>query len=144
MSIENMTPEQWKRYTTDKPRRKAPENAVKKAVTNWLTLHGIPWDRQQAGALKVKAPTGREYYVHLAHEGASDIVACLPPYGRFVAIETKQAKGKQRGAQARYQHNIEKAGGIYVLAKNIDDLAPLKTLQEPHERILHERMKPKK
>jgi hypothetical protein len=38
-----------------------------------------------------------------------------------VKIEVKIGKDRQSEAQKRYQENIEKAGGIYYIAKNFDD-----------------------
>jgi hypothetical protein len=44
-------------------------------------------------------------------------------FGQFIAIECKREKGgKQSEAQARFQKNIENHGGLYVLAKSVDEV----------------------
>jgi hypothetical protein len=42
--------------------------------------------------------------------------------GRAFAIEVKTEKGKQRLAQAAWQSAWEKRGGIYVLARSVEDV----------------------
>lgn len=42
--------------------------------------------------------------------------------GQAFGIEVKTAKGKQRDAQKRWQDAWEKRGGIYILARSLDDV----------------------
>ena len=42
--------------------------------------------------------------------------------GRAFAIEVKTAKGQQREAQKNWQKAWEKRGGIYVLARSVEDV----------------------
>lgn len=52
-------------------------------------------------------------------DGTADISAVW--MGRSIKIEVKASKGeKQSEKQKQYQERIEKAGGIYILAKNMD------------------------
>lgn len=66
---------------------------------------------------------GREYIVSWAQShmtvGTADISATV--HGRSVKIEVKVGKDRQSDAQRRYQQSIEAAGGIYYIARNIDD-----------------------
>lgn len=44
--------------------------------------------------------------------------------GRFVAIECKRERGgTQSDDQARFQRNIERHGGLYILARSVEDVA---------------------
>lgn len=51
--------------------------------------------------------------------GTADISATIR--GRSVKIEVKIGRDRQSEAQKRYQASIEAAGGIYYIARNIDD-----------------------
>ena len=51
--------------------------------------------------------------------GSSDISATIK--GRSVKIEVKFGKDKQSDHQKSYQESIEKAGGVYIIAKNMTD-----------------------
>ena len=42
--------------------------------------------------------------------------------GRAFAIEVKTARGQQREAQKNWQKAWEKRGGIYVLARSVEDV----------------------
>lgn len=49
--------------------------------------------------------------------------------GKFVGIEFKSAKGKQREDQVRWEREINQAGGTYILARSLDEVITLlKTL----------------
>ena len=118
---------QWK--ARNKPKRKAPENKVKNACMDWLAAHGIIRNRQQCGRIKAVNPhTRKEYWIYLAEEGSGDIVGCTKK-GRFFEVETKPPKGGvwEPEQQAR-KRKVEASGGIYILARSIDDLSPLLTL----------------
>lgn len=52
--------------------------------------------------------------------GHSDLLACVA--GRYVAIEAKSATGRQRPEQAAFQAAVERAGGVYVLARSLSDV----------------------
>jgi hypothetical protein len=41
--------------------------------------------------------------------------------GVSVKIEVKYGKDRQSEDQKKYEHSINEAGGIYVIARNIDD-----------------------
>ncbi len=56
--------------------------------------------------------------------GCADILACYR--GRFIAIEVKTERGRQSQQQRRFQAAVERAGGLYVLARSpADALAAL-------------------
>jgi hypothetical protein len=51
--------------------------------------------------------------------GSADISATIK--GRSVKIEVKWGKDRQSAAQAKYQSDIERAGGIYLIVHTFDD-----------------------
>jgi hypothetical protein len=51
--------------------------------------------------------------------GSADISATIK--GRSVKIEVKIGKDRQSEAQKKYQEMIERAGGVYIIAKNFDE-----------------------
>lgn len=54
-----------------------------------------------------------------AKAGTSDLTCCFA--GQFVAIEVK-ATTAQSEAQQRYQARVEALGGLYILARSVDDV----------------------
>jgi hypothetical protein len=54
-------------------------------------------------------------------KGWPDITACLPG-GRFLGIECKAPKGTQSEEQKMFQALIEGLGGIYILARSVEDV----------------------
>lgn len=57
--------------------------------------------------------------------GSSDILAIRPPNGQLCAIEGKVGKDKQRPEQKNFQIAVEKRGGIYILARSVEDIEHL-------------------
>ncbi len=51
--------------------------------------------------------------------GCADIIGCYR--GRFVAIEVKTETGRQSQQQRRFQAAVERAGGLYVVARSPSD-----------------------
>ena len=43
-------------------------------------------------------------------------------WGRIVCIEVKSAKGKLSPDQEAFKQNIEANGGIYILARSVEDV----------------------
>lgn len=56
-------------------------------------------------------------------KGAADLIAILKPAGRALAVEVKTGTGKLTPAQRKYGLAIEHAGGIFVCARSVDDVA---------------------
>lgn len=63
--------------------------------------------------------------------GIPDIIACYK--GRFFGIEVKTTKGKPSALQLKNLDMINKAGGIGVLARSVEDIA--KAIQEYEQLI---------
>jgi hypothetical protein len=52
--------------------------------------------------------------------GRADILCCLA--GRFVAVEVKTGAGRPSESQKRFRDSVEKAGGLYVLCHDLEEL----------------------
>lgn len=65
---------------------------------------------------KVQSVDGR--WIQLAPPGTADIIGSVA--GRFVAVECKTVRGQQRETQKAFQDAVERAGGIYLIARDPD------------------------
>jgi hypothetical protein len=54
--------------------------------------------------------------------GASDIVGVMPG-GRFIAVECKAPGGRLSELQQQFLKDIERMGGLAVVAKSAEDIA---------------------
>lgn len=52
--------------------------------------------------------------------GSSDIIAIIA--GRFVGIEAKVGRDRQRPNQVAFATAVQRAGGLYILARSVDDV----------------------
>lgn len=59
-------------------------------------------------------------FVTFGIPGQPDIFAIIQ--GRFVGIEVKTAVGRQSKDQKNWQRNCERAGGLYILARSVEDV----------------------
>lgn len=64
-------------------------------------------------------------FMRLAPKGTADIIGIKN--GKAIAIEVKSATGKQSKVQILWQQQWESNGGIYIIARCIDDV--LKIIQ---------------
>lgn len=107
-------------------------NGLTKCVIDWIKLNGWqaerintmgrPIDnRQQVTDVLGRTRTigGITWVQSTSTTGSADISATIN--GRSVKIEVKTGKDRQSEAQKKYQEDIEKAGGIYIIVKCFDD-----------------------
>jgi hypothetical protein len=66
-----------------------------------------------------RATPGRKNNVLL---GGPDIEGLLSPHGRYFCVETKTKNGKLRPHQEIFKINVESNGGVYIIARGIEDL----------------------
>jgi hypothetical protein len=59
--------------------------------------------------------------IRSAPDGTPDLLGVKSP-GQAFGIEVKAAKGVQREAQKNWQKAWEKRGGIYILARSVEDV----------------------
>ena len=102
-----------------KPRTKrTPEGELKRGVMDFLALQAdCVIVRVFCG--KVKAEHGG--WIHGAPNGTADFVGHCA--GIPVALELKAKRGKRSEEQAAFADKWEKAGGVCVLVKTLDDVA---------------------
>lgn len=54
--------------------------------------------------------------------GSPDIEGIIGPQGKYLGIEAKSIKGKQRPEQAAFQRRVVALGGLYILAFSVTDV----------------------
>ncbi len=73
--------------------------------------------RANTGAAMVK---GR--LVRFGVPGQPDIQGIIAPTGKYLGIEVKSPTGRQSEEQKLFQAMVERQGGIYILARSVDDV----------------------
>ena len=91
--------------------KKQPESVILQAVRNVLVLDGYDVTRHQQGLG--------------CRKGFPDLTALKD--GRTLYIEIKTATGKQSPYQVEFQRICEAHGGVYILARSVDDIVPYLT-----------------
>ena len=100
---------------------KTPEREVVKACLEYLELRGVYAYRQNTGAAEYADNTGRRRFVRYGKPGISDIIGVLPG-GRFIAVECKAPGGRLSEHQTEFLKDIERMGGLAVIARSVEDL----------------------
>lgn len=95
------------------------ESAIQRAILETLTALGCTVWRNQAGKVRVRGG-----YMALSPEGTPDIVGYTRD-GRFLAIEVKAPKGREREAQLLWRERAQKAGCIVGVARSVQDAIAL-------------------
>ncbi len=107
-------------------------NGLTKCIVHWINLNGYQAERISTTGRYIdnskvvtdvlgnrkKIGTGK-YIKGSGTNGSADISATIK--GRSIKIEVKIGKDRQSEAQIEYQKMIEKAGGIYFIAKDFDE-----------------------
>jgi len=70
----------------------------------------------------VGAAISKAGLVRFGVKGMADIHCIQLPHGRLIAIEVKTDRGRQSKDQKRYERMITKYGGLYVLARSVEDV----------------------
>lgn len=100
---------------------KTPEAAVLHACLHWLALRGIKAWRNNSGVAMMKGRGGRMQPVRFGARGQADILGILPG-GRFLAVECKSSTGKTTEDQEAFLREVNRLGGLAIVARSIDDL----------------------
>ena len=90
------------------------EHDIQDQILDWLKGWHVFCYRQNTGMAKLKGG----FWVRFGKPGAPDIVAVLN--GRFIGIEVKKPGAKQSESQSDYQRELERAGGLYILAFSLE------------------------
>jgi hypothetical protein len=86
------------------------EKALKAVVVNWLLLQGC-WIFTQGMHRKTRGKPG-----------APDLIVCVPPDGKFFAVELKVRGARLESAQQTEMGHIQEAGGVVVVARCLEDV----------------------
>ena len=99
----------------------APETRIQNQILRWLADRPYlgRFCRMNSGALRDRK--GR--LVRYGLPGLSDIVGILRDGGRVLCVEVKTKTGRQSETQAQFQKMIDSCNGIYILARDVNDLA---------------------
>jgi hypothetical protein len=92
-------------------------------------IGALPWLRvwrNNTGALKDQ----RGQLITFGLKGSADIFGVMAPDGRFLAIEVKTPKGRQSEPQRAFEKMVTAMGGIYILARSVDDVYKALKLKE--------------
>ena len=119
-------------YITFTPMKANSANELTKAVIKFIRLSGGQAERISVTGRTIN--TRKTYTDILGHrkqigsvkyipsamtKGSADISATIQ--GKSIKIEIKWGKDRQSPAQAKYQAEIEKAGGIYLIIHTFDE-----------------------
>lgn len=85
----------------------------------WRANTGVGWFANGQPARKTDPGA---YPVKFGTPGQGDISGLVLPSGRRLEIETKTERGRQSDDQKSFQTMIERFGGLYVLARSLDDV----------------------
>ena len=99
-----------------------PETALIRVLMDYLHLHKIPCWRQNTTGTRRRDQAGREFWVPSPCRGVSDILGCLPPTGRLLAVEAKVKPNRPSDDQEAFLANVQAAGGLAIVAYTLDDL----------------------
>jgi hypothetical protein len=95
--------------------RQPKESEIQKSILDWLAAKRIFHYRQNTGAVQTETR-----FFRFGAVGAPDIIAVVG--GRYVGIEVKAPRGNQSPAQREFEGRLRMAGGVYVLARSIEDV----------------------
>jgi hypothetical protein len=106
------------RFKDMKPRTYDPKtaNGLTKMIVDWINYNGGQAERISTTGRYIVAQ--KKWIKGSGTKGSADISATIK--GRSVKIEVKIGKDKMSEDQVKYQEAIEKAGGIYYIAKDFD------------------------
>lgn len=85
----------------------------------WRANTGMAWFKDGESARKTDKGA---YPVRFGTPGQGDISGLKLPSGRRLEIECKAARGRQSEEQKSFQRMVERFGGLYVLARAVDDV----------------------
>ena len=94
------------------------EKDIQKGILEYLSYRkGFFWRNNSGGFRDIK-----NHFYRFGLKGSPDILGIIPPDGRLVAIEVKSATGQMTDDQRWFQEQVEKHGGVYVLARSVQDV----------------------
>lgn len=98
-----------------------PEGKIQLEILKYLRSHGVFCFRNQPSTYNHKL--GIYQSNPYVMKGTPDIIAIIN--GKFVGIEVKTKTGKMSADQVLFKKRLEANGGVYVLARSVDNVAHL-------------------
>lgn len=110
--------------STHKKKKPAPDSeaAIQKRIIALLERRGFIVIRTNSGQIQIDDPQTGTRFVQLGSKGRSDLHACQPVTGRFIAIEVKRPGNKPTPKQQAYIDRVNAAGGLAFVATSVDDV----------------------
>lgn len=100
----------------------AAEKDIQKAILQYLRLRGFLCKRNNSG-MAFSSYNGKKRAFIVGESGWPDIeLIDHRTDGRYVGIEVKARRGVLSESQKRIGDLITKSGGIYVIARSVDDV----------------------
>lgn len=97
------------------------EKQIENQILFWLRAQGIySWKNQSVGIFDAKKQVFRKSKNPWHINGVADILGVIE--GRFLSIEVKSKKGVHSDSQKTFAENVGKNGGIYILARSVEDV----------------------
>jgi len=104
------------------------ENQVQSACQKFLQLKGAFVWRNQSRTIMVPGKGGKPRPMFFGLPGSPDLIGVLN--GRAIGVECKKPLGPRGGhggsvqtsEQKAFQDEFERAGGLYILARSVDDV----------------------
>lgn len=97
------------------------ETALVKAAIDFLTMKGIRAWRENSGGMTATHNGKKRFVKFSGAPGKSDIIGILPN-GRFLAVECKTGKNKPTEIQQAFLAMVKDAGGLAIVAWDLDDI----------------------
>ena len=107
----------YKKASAAKSPLKTSEADVLKACLEYLRIRGHFVWRQNTGQATT---SGRR--IRFGIPGCADIIGITRYSGKFLAVECKSLTGRQSIEQVSFERECKSRGGIYILARSIEDL----------------------
>lgn len=95
------------------------EGGLQRTILDFLAVHRIWHMRMNTGAVTA-IYKGKRRFIRFSKPGCPDIFALHR--GLLYGIEVKSPEGKMSLAQIQFAEEFEKAGGIYILSKSLEDV----------------------
>ena len=95
------------------------ESQIQRAILDYLGYRNHFFFRCNTGAYR----TEHGSFIRYGSKGAPDIVVVAK--GIMIGIEVKTPKGVLSEEQAAFGEKLKAAGGIYIVARSIDDVQAL-------------------
>jgi hypothetical protein len=125
-------PRMPKEYVAKKTYTDKTANGLTKCIIDWIKANGYQAERisntgryidnskivTDSMGFQKKIGSG-QYIKGTGTNGTADISATIK--GRSIKLEVKIGKDRQSEAQKKYQSDIERAGGIYIIVKDFDE-----------------------